>query len=74
MLYRALHHGQELIAGRQTDATRIRMAMQALISREPLARLDYLSIADRDVPRAREDHAADAALAGGLYRPHPANR
>jgi pantoate--beta-alanine ligase len=54
VLYRALHHGQELIAGGQTDATRIRMAMQALISREPLARLDYLSIADPETFREQE--------------------
>lgn len=48
VLYRALTLAQELWRQGERDATRIRQEMEAFIRKEPLAKIDYVSIADPD--------------------------
>ncbi len=48
VLSRSLELARKLWSGGETDATKIRQAMTALIQREPLAKIDYVSIADAD--------------------------
>ncbi len=48
VLSRSLELARKLWAGGETDATKIRQAMTALIQRERLAKIDYISIADAD--------------------------
>ncbi len=45
-LYQALSLAQKLWAQGETDAQRLRQEMTALIQKEPLAKIDYVSIAD----------------------------
>jgi len=47
VLYRALCLAQERYHRGERDAGRLRLAMEELIGREPLARLDYVSVADQ---------------------------
>jgi pantoate--beta-alanine ligase len=46
VLYRALCLARELWSGGEKDAEKIRQQMRALIQQEPLAVIDYVSIAD----------------------------
>ena len=46
VLRRALQAGAALIGGGEGDAGRVRAAVRALIEAEPLARIDYVSVAD----------------------------
>jgi pantoate--beta-alanine ligase len=46
VLYRALQAGAALIGSGEGDAGRVRSAVRALIEAEPLARIDYVSVAD----------------------------
>ena len=46
VLYRSLRVAQEMFSKGERDAERIRKAMIALIRKEPLAAIDYVSIAD----------------------------
>ena len=46
VLHRALCLAQELCGKGRKDAEKIRRRMQALIEKEPLAKIDYISIAD----------------------------
>ncbi len=46
VLYRALQRAQELFRQGETDALTIRGNMRCLIAAEPLAEIDYISIAD----------------------------
>ena len=48
VLYRALTLAQELYSQGETDAQRLRREMTALILREPLAEIDYGSVANAD--------------------------
>ncbi len=48
VLYRSLKLAQEMFSGGEKNAGRIRQAMTALIKKEPLAQIDYVSIADPD--------------------------
>ena len=48
VLFKALALAQSLTSGGEQDAEKIRDQMAALIQREPLARLDYVSIADAE--------------------------
>jgi len=46
VLYQALCLAQELYAGGERNAERIRQEMTALIKKQPLANIDYVSVAD----------------------------
>ena len=46
ILFKALTLARELWQGREKDADRIRHQMTSLIQKEPLAKIDYVSIAD----------------------------
>ena len=46
ILFKALTLAKELWQGREKDADRIRQQMTSLIQKEPLAKIDYVSIAD----------------------------
>ena len=46
VLHRALVHGAALVAGGEADADRVRAAMAEMVVAEPLARLDYVEVAD----------------------------
>lgn len=48
VLYRALKLAQKLSSAGETDAARIRWEMLALIKKEPLARVDYVSLVDAE--------------------------
>jgi pantoate--beta-alanine ligase len=48
ILFKALTLAQQLRRGGEKDAEKIRRQMTALIEKEPLARIDYVSIADAD--------------------------
>ena len=48
VLHRALTLAQELYARGEKDAERIRQEMKALIQKQPLANIDYVSIADAE--------------------------
>ncbi len=48
VLYRALKLAQKLWSAGETDAARIRREMLALIKKEPLARVDYVSLVDAE--------------------------
>ncbi|MFC1903406.1 pantoate--beta-alanine ligase [Chloroflexota bacterium] len=61
VLYRALTLAQQLWAGREKDAEKIRQQMTALIRKELLAKIDYVSIAD---PETLEE--LDTVRAGAL--------
>ena len=46
VLYRSLCLAQELYSKSEKDAEKIRQQMRELINKEPLAKIDYVSIAD----------------------------
>jgi pantoate--beta-alanine ligase len=46
VLYRALSMAQKLFAAGERDADELRRQMTALINKEPLAKIDYVSVAD----------------------------
>ena len=46
VLYRALSAARDLWRGGERDATRLREAMRMVLAQEPLARPDYVSVAD----------------------------
>ena len=48
VLYQALTLAQQLYDGGETDAEKIRQKMVALLKKEPLAEIDYVSIADTE--------------------------
>ena len=51
VLYRALTAARDAVRGGQRDATVLRRLMQDVILKEPLARIDYVSVADPDTFR-----------------------
>ena len=65
VLYRSLCLAQELYQQGERDAARIRRAMEELIGREPLARSDYVSVADGETLEELErvDRPAMVSLA-----------
>jgi pantoate--beta-alanine ligase len=65
VLSRALRCAAERFAGGERDAKRLRAAMRDVIAREPLARVDYVSVADAGTLREldRVDRPALASLA-----------
>ncbi len=54
VLSRSLEQARGMVAAGERDAARVRAAMLEMIGREPLARLDYLSIADPDTLQERD--------------------
>ena len=46
VLYRALTAARDAVRAGERDASALRRLMQGLIEREPLARIDYVSVAD----------------------------
>ena len=65
ILFKALTLAQQLRRGGEKDAEKIRRQMVALIEKEPLARIDYVSIADADTLEELKllDRPAMASLA-----------
>ncbi len=57
----ALHHGLALLDGGERNGRAVQQAMQAMIVAEPLARLDYVSVADPFVLQEL-DQVGEAAL------------
>jgi pantoate--beta-alanine ligase len=65
ILFRALTLARQLRLGGEKDAGRIRRQMASLIQKEPLAKIDYVSIADADTLEELDliDHPALASIA-----------
>ncbi len=65
VLFKALTLAQRLWSGGEKDAEKIRRQMTALIRKEPLAQIDYVSIADAETLGELDlvDHPAMASLA-----------
>ncbi len=65
VLSRALRYAEERLAAGERDAERLHAAMRELIAQEPLAQVDYVSVADAETLRelARIDGPALASLA-----------
>jgi len=65
VLFRALTLARQLRLGGEKDAGKIRRQMASLIQKEPLAKIDYVSIADADTLEELDliDHPALASLA-----------
>jgi pantoate--beta-alanine ligase len=65
ILFKALTLAQQLEKGGEKDAEKIRRRMKALIQKEPLAQIDYVSIADAETLEELSllDRAAVASLA-----------
>jgi len=65
ILFKALTLAQQLSQGGEKDAEKIRRQMTSLIQKEPLARIDYVSIADGKTLEELSliDHPALASLA-----------
>jgi len=70
VLSRALRRAEELSRGGERDGERLRAAMRELIARDPLARVDYVSVADAESLRELErvDGPALASLAVRIGR------
>jgi pantoate--beta-alanine ligase len=65
ILFRALTLARQLRKGEEKDAERIRRQMKTLIQKEPLAQIDYVSIADAETLKELDllDRPAVASLA-----------
>jgi len=72
VLYQALTLAQRLWSQGETDAARIRREMIALIKREPLAKIDYVSLADpetlEELDRIKPPALASLAVKIGTTR------
>jgi pantoate--beta-alanine ligase len=70
VLSRSLALGRNLLAGGETRAEKIKLAMKALIEEETLVRLDYLEIVDASTmePAVEIDRPILAALAALVGR------
>ena len=64
-LSQALQHARQLIEKGQTDTVALINAMKAIIDKQPQARIDYISIVDRELmqPLTKIDRPARIALA-----------
>lgn len=62
VLSRSLRHAEELWRGGERDAGSIRAAMREMIAAEPLADIDYLSVADADTLAELETIAGPALV------------
>lgn len=65
VLWQALRQAEDLFAAGERDAERLRAVMRAALGREPLARVDYVSVADTETMQELErvESAALASLA-----------
>jgi pantoate--beta-alanine ligase len=66
VLYRALSHAKEAYKAGERSGSRLAEAARAIVAAEPLARLDYLSVADADTleqPEKLDDRTVLVALA-----------
>ena len=72
VLYRALELAQKLWSAGETDAAKIRREMLALIKKEPLAKIDYVSLADpetlEELDRVKPPTLASLAVKIGTTR------
>ena len=70
VLSKALRQAEELFADGERDGERLRTSMRELIAQEPLAQLDYVSVADVETLRELElvEGAALASLAVRIGR------
>ena len=64
-LFQALRHAQQLIENGQTDTTALIDAIKTIIEKQPQARIDYISIVDRNLmqPLVKIDRPVRIALA-----------
>ena len=64
-LFQTLQHARQMIENGQTDSSVLINAMKAIIEKQPQARIDYISIVDRDLmqPLAKIDRPVRIALA-----------
>lgn len=67
VLFRALEQARQLWDAGVRDGSRLRAAMRAVVESEPLARVDYVSVADPDTLEEL-DAAGDRALASLAVR------
>ena len=72
VLWLALRKAQELFLAGERDGARLREAMRAVIAREPLARADYVSVADpetlRELERVESSALFSLAVRVGVVR------
>jgi pantoate--beta-alanine ligase len=66
VLHRALQLGAALIAGGERDAAVVRAAMEAEISTQPLATLDYVEVADTDTLEPQQVCGPNSRLLGAV--------
>jgi pantoate--beta-alanine ligase len=64
-LYKALTEAQQLLQKGERDAELLRQVMTSIINKEPLAKIDYVSIADAQILEelSRIERSAVASLA-----------
>ena len=75
VLRRALLAGADLIRAGERRGDAVRAAMRDVLAAEPLADVDYVSVADADTLAELDDVGGrDAAVAGGPDRRRPAHR
>lgn len=67
VLFRALSSAKEAIGNGEKDAENLRASMRALVGSEPLARLDYISIADPHTLEELDKIAEKALLSGAIF-------
>jgi pantoate--beta-alanine ligase len=67
VLYRALSAAAESVTAGERDASVLRNLMTEMIVREPLSRLDYVSVADGNTLRELERVDKDALLSGAIF-------
>jgi pantoate--beta-alanine ligase len=72
VLYRALTAAQALFEGGEREADRLRAALRATLAAEPLAKVDYVSIADPHTLRELTAVGQDGALASLAVQIGPA--
>jgi pantoate--beta-alanine ligase len=72
VLYRALTAAQALFQGGEREADRLRAALRATLAAEPLAEVDYVSIADPHTLRELTAVGQDGALASLAVQIGPA--
>jgi pantoate--beta-alanine ligase len=67
VLFRALREAERRFAAGERDAGALRAAMQALVAAEPLARVDYVSVADADTLAELEAISGPALASLAVY-------
>ena len=72
VLYRALNTAKALFDTGERDAARLRQAMTQALAAEPVAEVDYVSIADPDTLKELAAVGASGALASMAVKVGPA--